>query len=74
MTWGSCVGWFLHAYGAKPWRTQHEVVVDGRSLFPDVAFPEIGVLLEVEGFGKLGTTAFEVRHNAQQVLYVSLPH
>lgn len=58
--------WFLHAYGAKPWRTQHEVVVDGRSLFPDVAFPEIGVLLEVEGFGKLGTTAFEVRHNAQQ--------
>jgi len=58
--------WFLHAYGAKPWRTQHEVVVDGQSLFPDVVFPEVGVILEVEGFGKLGTTAFEVRHNAQQ--------
>jgi len=58
--------WFLHAYGAKPWRTQHEVVVDGQSLFPDVVFPEVGVILEVEGFGKLGTTALEVRHNANQ--------
>lgn len=58
--------WFLHAYGARPWRTQQEVQVKGRSVFPDVIFAEVHVILEVEGFRKLGTTPGEIRRNSHE--------
>lgn len=42
-------------------QTQHEVVIDGRRYFLDLAFPEMKIGFEFDGVKKMGTTREEFR-------------
>lgn len=55
--------WFLHAFNARPWQTQVEIKVNGVLYLADFCFPAQRVLIEVEGFSKLGTQQDDIgRH------------
>ncbi len=60
--------WFLHAHGARPWRTQVPTDVGSRTVYPDVLIDEVGTVLESEGRAKLGVEAEEAQKNAQALL------
>lgn len=64
----AAVVWFLHAHGARAWQTQCGLLIAGTWYFPDFIFPEVGAILEVDGFSKLGNTDQEVRRNASRQL------
>lgn len=60
--------WFLHAFNARPWKTQVEVKVDGTLFVADVCFLEQKVIVEVEGFAKLGTGRKEIGRNLDALM------
>lgn len=64
--------WLLHillrdnSHPNTHFESQHEVIIDGRQYFIDVAFPEIRLALEFDGLGKMrregAETDFRRRH------------
>lgn len=64
----SYFNWFLHAFNARPWQTQVEITVDGALYVADFCFPEQRVLIEVEGFSKLGAQQDEIGKNLSALM------
>lgn len=59
---------FLHAHRAREFQTQFRIDVRGRSYWPDFAFPSLGVLIEVDGYAKLGETSWQMRQGVAHLL------
>lgn len=64
----SYFNWFLHTFNAHPWQTQVEITVDGALYVADFCFPEQRVLIEVEGFSKLGAQQDEIGKNLSALM------
>lgn len=60
--------WFLHTFNAVPWQTQVEFFIDEHLYFADFCFPDIRVIIEIEGVAKLGQKNHEIRDNLTDLL------
>lgn len=60
--------WFLHAFNAHPWKTQVEILADGSLFVADFCFPDQKVLVEIEGFTKLGAERKEIGRNLDALM------
>lgn len=58
----------LVACRAVSWRTQAPVAVGDTTYFVDFLFPDIGVVVEVDGMGKLGQDPTDMRRNVGRLL------
>lgn len=47
--------WVIKSVSAFDVVTQHEIVINGRRYFADIAIPELMIIFEFDGIGKLGT-------------------
>lgn len=64
----SYFNWFLHAFNAHPWQTQVEFNVDGSLFAADFCFPDQKVVIELEGFSKLGSEQQEIGRNLDALM------
>ena len=46
--------WVIKSVSAFDVVTQHEIVINGRRYFADIAIPELMIIFEFDGIGKLG--------------------
>lgn len=60
--------WFLHTFGATKWQTQVEFSTPSGIFVADFCFPQIGILIEVDGVTKLGHGENIVRKNVASLL------
>lgn len=60
--------WFLHTFGATEWQTQVEFSTPSGTFIADFCFPQVGVLIEVDGVTKLGHGETMVRDNVGALL------
>lgn len=64
----SYFNWFLHTFNAHPWQTQVELNINGSLFVADFCFPSQKVLIELEGFSKLGSGQQEIGRNLQALM------
>lgn len=60
--------WLLVSHRVVGFATQHPLLVDRRTYYPDFLFTVQRVVIEVDGYAKLGTTRAEVRRSVGSLL------
>lgn len=60
--------WFLHTFGGTEWHTQVEFATPAGTFVADFCFPQVGILIEVEGVAKLGNGEHTIRENVSSLL------
>ncbi|WP_175954654.1 hypothetical protein [Schaalia sp. Marseille-Q2122] len=60
--------WFLYTFNAVPWQTQVEFSFGEHLYFADFFFPDIRVLIEIEGVAKLGQQHRQIKDNLNDLL------